>query len=265
MCEEGKMHSRLMVILLIMIVWCMGRVKCMAAGGQAPIVEQVGQEDRAMVSVTTDAPQYLLEWDTDSKFIHKEAFALYKGRNYDMYIKDSRQLNFHINFPREQGCYYVRAYGVYPDGKGGFVLSRASKKLKIFFSGPEAGKEKQASAGKEVKIAKPGLRASYMKRKGCIKVTLTLPRGTEGYMLECSGRKSFSYKKAHLLSQDNGKYMVLWNLNASKGKRVMYIPVSEFSVTKVYIRLYAMGGQKENGENVLSKPSDIVCVHWNRP
>lgn len=262
----GKKGGRQMMMagMVLVVFWCaFCNGRCRAAKVQAPIVALVSQGEETVCSVSTDAPQYLLEWDTDSRFIHKEAFALYQGKHYDAVLMDGSEEKITLRFPEKNGVYYIRAYGVYADGKGGYMLSKASKQCKVIFS-EDRRQQSRKMPRTARRLKRPGLQVKYVKKSNCLKLTLMLPEGTQGYMLEASSKKSFSYKKAYPLYEDMGDYMVLWNPAVAKRKQTIYIPVSEFRGNQVYIRLYAMGAVDESGANIVSAPSRIQKACWKR-
>lgn len=261
--KRGVRRIMMSGAVLVLFLCALCNLHCRAADMQMPTVALVSQGEETVCSVSTDAPQYLLEWDTDSRFTHKEAFALYRGRNYDAYLMDSRKEKVTLRFPKKSGVYYIRAYGVYSDGKGGYVLSKASKQCKVIFT-ENSKRQSRKMPRTDKKLKMPGLKAQYVKKLNCLKLTLMLPEGTRGYMLETSSKKSFSYKKAYPLYEDTGDYMVLWNPAVTKRKQTLYIPISEFRGNHVYVRLYAMGDVDDNGTNILSAPSQIKKVCWKR-
>ena len=270
--RKRAVGALLTAVIAIVLFFCMHKSSCMASesdekekgqtGTEPPSIELIKTGQNAVLQVHTDAPMYIVEWDTDESFQHKAAFALYQGRSYDAKLYRNDQKSIKLAFPAAGKCYYVRVYNVEQGQEESFVLGSVSSccqiDLRQMAEGQTAGYEK-----KQMKINAPKIKAVYLKKKKSIKVTVSLPKTARGYMLECSTDKSFCHKKDYLLHQDDGTYMVVWNPGVSKRQYTITLPITEFSGNHVYIRAYVMGEEDMKGDHVLSKPSGIARVKWS--
>lgn len=115
---------------------------------------------------------------------------------------------------------------------------------------------------KRIKAKRPVLKATYMKKLDCIKVEINLAKKGMGYMVECSDKKGFSYKKVHVLYRDDGRYLIRWNHRCVAKKQVIFIPTYEFEGKSIYVRAYGLGEKDSTGARVLSEASNVKKVTW---
>lgn len=227
-----------------------------------PVLSVTQVQQGYMVTVSTDAPFYLLEWDTRSDFAHKQVHALFRGRQYDALVRSKNQTRLYLQFPDDDQTYFIRAFNVYPDGSGGYSLSRSSGQVTAGAAKDTTDAAKKQGRTKPARLKAPVVRTAYIKKERCIQVTFTLPKKATGYMLECSRKKSFSYKTGHPLYTDDGNYVVRWNENIKKQKQSIKLPLSEFSGKQTYIRVYAISENDSPAEALISPPSTIQKISW---
>lgn len=261
-----KNHNFIQIILTVVCIGCFSilsnELPCMAAPktttNGTPLLSVLETNQGYIFTITTDAPLYMLEWDTDPGFAHKQVHALCKGKQYDAFLQSNKEAQLTLQFPDCNATYYIRAFGIYPDGHGDYSMSKASKKIQV----GTASETNLQQSKKKVKLTTPTLKASRLKKEKCLQLVITLPQKSTGYMIECSAKKSFCYKAGHPLYVDDGNYVVRWNEHVSKRKQTIKIPLSEFAGNQTYIRVYAIRQDASANTTVISPPSTIKKVSW---
>lgn len=227
-----------------------------------PLLSASADNQGYTITVSTDAPLYMLEWDTSQDFLHKQAHAFFKGTEYDAFLRGSRQTKLSLCFPNKNKTYYIRAYSIYLKSNGGYSISKASKKISVKTIQDSVDNSSAHSSKKQAKLSAPAVKVSHLKKERLIKLTITLPKKSTGYMVECSSRKSFCYKTCHLLYTDDGNYVVRWSNHLTNRKQIILLPYSEFSGKQTYIRVYAINESSSAREAVISPPSAIKKASW---
>ncbi len=214
-------------------------------------------DEYGIIHVDTQAPQYMIEWDTTRSFQHKKVYPLYRGTDYyaDIYTGTVTKVNLY--FPDPAKTYYVRAYNIYPRQTGFPRVSKVSEILKI---APRSTPAAKAPVIK--KLARPKVKTSLNRSDACIDLELTLPANATGYMVECSRLKSFPYTRLHPLYWDSENYYIRYNNTVKDRKQFLQIAFSELSGNYTYIRVYAVSDQPADNRSYISMPTGVKKVSW---
>ena len=222
-----------------------------------PILSVNSGDDYGSLHVDTQAPQYMIEWDTTKSFQHKKVYALYRDTAYQAALYPGTTKEVHFYFPDPTRTYYVRAYNIYPQDSRQPQVSRASAVLKI---SPQATPVTKAPIIK--KFSRPRVKASFNKKNACIDLELTLPARATGYMVECSRLKSFPFTKLHPLYWDSENYYIRYHNAVKDRKQLLQIATSELAGNHTYIRVYAVCDQPEQNRSYISSPTAVKKVSW---
>ncbi len=170
----------------------------------APVVEILEEGYQLKLQVTTAATEYFVEWDTDKKFSHKNAYVLYDGREYGFQLVENKGQAINIHLPKIHDKYYIRAYAVYDTGAYQKKVSAVSNVVTVNLS----------EASKAVK-PKGGYVTLRMQSKGgtvCKSLYLDLEEREKGYKLPVVERAGYNFVawkikskgKTHILIKKNG-------------------------------------------------------------